>query len=167
MSKTKTTYYSELVDTKTAKCAYDFIKDNTQWVNSIYSKRAQKITRKGYSVNSDLNNNSIVDEFVIQLVDSAITNIEKIENRKQSDILGIYLNYYINGQDFCPNHSHPGSIQLVISLGATRRLNVGKKAYDMKSGDAIIFGSSTHGIPIEPEVKDGRISIAVFISKRI
>ncbi len=41
----------------------------------------------------------------------------------------IYLNYYKNGTDFCPGHSHRGSRQVVISLGTTRVLKVGKKDY--------------------------------------
>jgi hypothetical protein len=42
---------------------------------------------------------------------------------------------------------------------------VGKKDYSMKSGDAILFGSSIHGIPQNPDIINGRISIAIFIKK--
>ena len=42
-------------------------------------------------------------------------------------------------------------------------LKIGTKNYNMSSGDVIIFGSSNHGVPIEEEVTEGRISIAVFM----
>jgi len=35
----------------------------------------------------------------------------------------------------------------------------------MASGDGIIFGTAIHGIPKEPEITEGRISIAIFIRK--
>lgn len=76
---------------------------------------------------------------------------------------GVYLNYYRNGEMWTPNHSRPGTHQLVISLGATRTLEVTKKKIPMKNGDAILFGSATHGVPKEPEITTGRISIATFM----
>lgn len=59
-------------------------------------------------------------------------------------------------------YSHPGLVQIVISFGATRTLIIGKKEYNSKNGNVFIFGSSTHGVPKEPKIKDGRISIALF-----
>jgi len=32
---------------------------------------------------------------------------------------GIYLNYYQNGRDWTPNHSHKDMRQVIISLGAS------------------------------------------------
>jgi len=55
--------------------------------------------------------------------------------------------------------------KLYFSLGATRTLNVSNKTYDIQHCDAIIFGSSTHGIPRDSKIKDGRISIALFLEK--
>jgi hypothetical protein len=81
-------------------------------------------------------------------------------------ILGVYINYYRDGNDWTPNHSHPKQVQLIISLGATRTLTIGKKDYLMESGDVAIFGSSIHGIRKEPEVKEGRISIATFMLRK-
>ena len=78
---------------------------------------------------------------------------------------GIYLNYYRDGNDFCPNHSHKDTKQLVLSFGTVRPLTVGKKDYNLKSGDGILFGSSIHGIPQDSDITNGRISIAIFIRK--
>ena len=77
----------------------------------------------------------------------------------------IYVNYYKDGNMWTPNHSHKGTHQIVISLGATRQLKVGKKTFDMSSGSAIIFGGSIHGVPKQPDVKEGRISIATFMKR--
>lgn len=78
-------------------------------------------------------------------------------------ITGIYLNYYENETMWTPNHSHKGSHQLVISLGDSRILQVGKKEYDMINGSAIMFGSTIHGVPKMSMFKNGRISIATFM----
>lgn len=63
---------------------------------------------------------------------------------------------------YTPNHSHRGTHQLVLSLGGERTLNVGKTEYVMRGGDAIIFGSSVHGVKKEPGAEP-RISIATFM----
>lgn len=78
-------------------------------------------------------------------------------------LAGIYVNYYKDGEMYTPNHTHPGTHQLIISLGGTRTLNVGAKSYQMSHGDCILFGSSVHGVPKEPAVKNARISIAAFL----
>ncbi|AYV86144.1 MAG: hypothetical protein Solumvirus1_19 [Solumvirus sp.] len=95
---------------------------------------------------------------VTNFINRASTHV----NKSNIQHLGVYINYYQDGNDYTPNHSHPKQFQIVISLGATRTLNVGKKSYKLNNGDFIIFGSSVHGVPKEPEVKDGRISIATF-----
>ena len=82
---------------------------------------------------------------------------------QQFIIMGIYINYYENGEMYAPNHSHKETYQFILSLGVTRTLNVGKKSYLMKNGDGIIFGSSIHGVPKDSSVNNGRISIATFM----
>lgn len=77
-------------------------------------------------------------------------------------IFGVYINYYRDGTMYTPQHSHKGTHQLVISLGATRTLLIGKKQIRTSNGDAVLFGSSMHGVPKEPCDK-GRISIATFM----
>jgi hypothetical protein len=34
--------------------------------------------------------------------------------------------------------------------------------YALKSGDVIVFGASSHGVPKQLDVTEGRISIATF-----
>jgi len=74
----------------------------------------------------------------------------------------MYVNYYENGKMYTPMHTHKGTKQLVLSLGESRDLIIGKKTFTMKNGDAIIFGSSPHGVPVS-DTKKGRISIATFM----
>lgn len=89
--------------------------------------------------------------------------VSKLPKGPRYGILGVYLNNYENGLMYTPMHKHADTIQLVISLGATRTLKVGTKEYRMKNGDAVVFGSSIHGVPQEPSVTEGRISIATFM----
>lgn len=153
----KTQYFDNIFDPDTAQNAFIFLKDNIQWENGIYSKMKGKYSRKGYY--HDPISNTMVDIFINNLVHTALDKIGTCA------YYGVYLNYYQNGNDFCPNHSHKGTAQLVLSLGTTRTLTVGKTDYKMKSGDGIYFGSSIHGIKEEPEITEGRISIAIFICK--
>lgn len=134
-----------------ALALFCMLKENIQWDEGIRSKRG--FTRKAKALASG----------DIPEVDYIIADILEKLGKTNYLLLGIYLNYYENGDMWTPNHTHPGTHQLVISLGATRTLFVGKKDYKMENGDAIIFGSSIHGIPKEETVIEGRISIATFM----
>lgn len=157
MAKVSTQYFDHIFDEETSKNAFDFLEKNVPWEKGIYSKSKQQTSRYAYYHNPE--SNSTVDIFINNLVNIAMN---KVENYKY---YGVYLNYYRNGEDFCPNHSHKDTKQLVLSFGTSRTLTVGSKNYDMKSGDGILFGSSIHGIPKQPEITNGRISIAIFIPK--
>jgi hypothetical protein len=153
----KTQYFEQIFDADTAESTYTFLKDNISWEQGIYSKSKGKYSRKAYHHNPE--SDTIVDIFINNLVHTAL---DKVGN---CQYYGVYLNYYMDGTNFCPNHSHKGTKQLVLSFGAVRTLTIGKKTYEPKSGSGILFGSSIHGIPEEPEIEDGRISIAIFITK--
>lgn len=38
-----------------------------------------------------------------------------------------------------------------------------KKSYDINTGDVALFGSAVHGVPKDENIKNGRISIALFV----
>jgi len=156
-SADKTQYFEQIFDDETADNAYIFLKDNITWEDGIYSRMKRKHSRKAYY--HDGQSDTTVDLFITGLVNKALNKIGTCT------YYGVYVNYYQNGNDFCPRHSHKDTIQLVLSFGAIRTLTVGKKEYRMFPGDGILFGSSIHGIPEEPEIEDGRISIAIFIVK--
>lgn len=148
----KTTFVEHLIDADTANALFTVLRDEIPWEDGIKSKSG--FTRKAHSCN--MGNYPQVDSLITQALD-------KLAQTDAYAIFGIYLNYYRNGEDWTPSHNHPGTQQIVISLGATRTLNVAKKSYQMSSGSAIIFGSSQHGVPKEPTVLEGRISIATFM----
>ena len=134
-----------------ASSIFVLLRDSIEWEDGVPSRK-HGFTRKAKAL-------SVGD---YPLLDSLIVNtLRKLTNTNYA-IMGVYLNYYENGNMFTPNHSHPGSHQMVISLGETRVLTVGKKEYPMSNGDAIIFGSSIHGVPKSTSDK-GRISIATFM----
>lgn len=130
--------------------------ENVTWVKGIRSKNGPTRLVKPIDLAQDDDISQTIKSVVISALDS-------IPLQYNYAILGTYLNYYKDGSMYTPNHSHPKQHQLVISLGATRTLKIGQKEYKMANGDVILFGSSTHGVPIEPSVKEGRISIATFM----
>lgn len=146
----QTKFEENILNEDFATSLYYFLRENIEWEEGVRSKKGFTRKAKGLQIGE------------IPEIDNVILEtLSKISKNKYL-ILGIYLNYYENGEMWTPNHSHPGSHQLVISLGQTRKLSLGKKNYEMKNGSAIIFGSSTHGVPKDESV-EGRISIATFM----
>ena len=162
--KIPTRHYQTAFDSETADFAYTYLVNTIEWEDGVKSRRTG-FTRKAKAINFQS------DEVVQNLILGAIGMIDDPGNRDvvNSDqtkpsfaIGGIYLNYYRDGNDYTPSHSHE-TCQLIISLGATRTLRVGNTDLKSGHGDIIVFGRSLHGVPKEPEVKEGRISIAVFL----
>ena len=148
--KCYTTYKENVLTPDRATALYYFLEDNIQWEDGIRSRKGY--TRKAKPL--DMGDVPEVDQAIID-------SLHRLTNKNYA-ILGIYLNYYENGNMWTPNHSHKGTHQLVISLGQTRELNVTNKTYNMTNGSAIIFGSATHGVPKDESI-NGRISIATFM----
>lgn len=149
-SKCKTTFIENAVECNESKSLFMILRDVIQWQDGIRSRKGFTRKAKPIAPNS------------LPLVSETIKNVLKKLNKENYIIDHIYLNYYETGDMWTPNHSHKGTHQLVISLGGTRTLNVAKKDFKMKSGDAILFGSSIHGVPKEPN-SEPRISIATFM----
>lgn len=150
--KCKTVFLEKAIDTDLADQLYLFLKHNIVWEDGVKSK--QGFTRKAKALSfGDI---SEIDDVIVTVL-SKITTTNYIIN-------GIYLNYYENETMFTPSHSHKGTHQLVISLGDSRILTVAKKEYDMINGSAIIFGSAIHSVPRTNMPKNGRISIATFMT---
>ena len=152
----RTKVMHQLVNKEEATSWFDYLRENVTWGEGVRSKKG--FTRKAAPINlDDEESNYGLKEFVT-------TTLTKMGvDPATYDIEGIYLNYYEDGSMWTPNHTHPGLHQLVISLGASRTFVLGKKEYTVNNGDVVIFGSAVHGIPKEPEVTEGRISIATFM----
>lgn len=91
------------------------------------------------------------DDVVASAVETGLTKLGI-----KMKLHGCYLNYYKDGTFYTPNHSHPGTVQMVLSFsepGGERTLKVGKKDYLMQNGSGIVLGSSSHGVPKEGENK--------------
>lgn len=151
MYRQATLYCQQAVDANLATGLLEILKNDIQWEDGVRSRYG--FTRKAKAID--------IEEF--PQLHILISNVLKKMTSQNYAIYGVYLNYYENGRMYTPNHSHKGTQQLVISLGAARTLNLGKRSYHMQNGDAIIFGSSVHGVPKEPQVTEGRISIATFM----
>lgn len=148
----RTKLVKNAIDRDEASSLYVLLRDSIEWEAGIPS-RVHGFTRKAKSLS--MGDYPLLDQVIERALSKLTTN--------NYMVMGIYLNYYENGNMFTPNHSHPDSHQLVISLGTTRTLVVGKKEYPMENGDAIIFGSSIHGVP-KSNTTEGRISIATFMT---
>lgn len=148
--KCYTKYKENVIDKDRADGLYYHLKYNIEWEDGVRSRKGY--TRKAKPL--DMGDVPELDQVVIEVLKQLTTT--------NYAIMGIYLNNYEHGNMWTPNHSHKGTHQLVISLGQTRRLDVGTKHYNMTNGSAIIFGSSVHGVPKDNSV-EGRISIATFM----
>lgn len=147
----KTVFLNQAINNEEALNLFTILRDIIEWEDGIPSRK-HGFTRKAKPIS--IGDYPFIDD-IITLVLNRITTQNYLINH-------IYLNYYEDGDMFTPNHSHPGTHQLVISLGGTRTLNVATKSYNMKNGDAIIFGSAIHGVPKE-DTYEPRISIATFM----
>lgn len=158
MSRIYTEYFPSFLSKEIADYLYIELLNTVDWVDGIKGKKG--VTRLAKTIKTP-NDIESIGQIFLGILDYLKTN-SKLNKITDLAIFGLYLNYYRNGYDHAPKHSHPGTCQIIISLGATRTLNVGTKSYSLNSGDMILFGSSMHEVPIESEVKDGRISIATF-----
>ena len=92
-----------------------------QWTDGI------KNTRK--ACHYEMGTWDLLDKLIIQ-------SIKNLYDKSETEfILGVYMNFYRDGNDHAPAHSHPKQKQVIISLGATRTLQIGTKHYNMKNGD--------------------------------
>lgn len=162
-TKTQTQFFASVLERKEANELYVFLRDNIDWEDGIYSKKAARMSRKAYSPVSSIEVEEKDLGIYDKIIEDTVARCLKAVGRESHFVYGTYVNYYRDGTDFCPAHAHKGQVQLVLSLGTRRVLNVGEKQYPMDSGDCIVFGSSTHSIPIDATIREGRISIAVFL----
>lgn len=169
--RTYTKYHKEFIDPDYAWSLYYALEEGLPWDDGVRT-RSGKFTRSAWGILVTKVDDKVA--FVIDpeadrdLVGALIGLVTKVLDDLSVDInrLGeIYVNYYKDGTHYAPNHSHQKSDQVIISLGATRTLTIANKSYKMGNGDVAIFGSAMHGVPEEREVKEGRISIALFLDK--
>lgn len=158
MSRLSTMTIRQIISHDEAKNLYNVLLEG-KWDSGIKSRNGS--TRLARQVDLESNEGTHLLNIITEVLLAFKTVNPKIPDYA---IYGIYLNYYKNGEMYTPNHSHAKTHQLVISLGTSRNFTIGKKTIILNNGDAVLFGSSVHGIPKEPTVKNGRISIATFMA---
>jgi hypothetical protein len=124
---------------------------NLQWHDGIRT-RYGGITRKAYRIDHGTH----LFYYLSQYISSILLQYP------MGNVAGFYLNLYENGDMYTPTHKHVGSNQLIISLGATRSLLIGKQNIVCENGDVIIFGEQPHSVPKTTSHVGQRISIATF-----
>lgn len=152
MKPLRTQYIKAMIPEAQATTLFEVLRDTIEWEEGIRSKKG--FTRLAKSTN-------LVEYPEIR--ELILTSLKKFKLSCNYTIYGVYINYYRDGTMWTPNHTHKGTHQLVLSFGTTRTLNIGKKTFEMENGDAVLFGSSIHGVPKEENVMEGRISIATFM----
>lgn len=75
----------------------------------------------------------------------------------------IKMNWYPDGNSQVTDHRHD-IWTILVSLGSPRVLNVDYARVLMEDGDAILFGTQKHGVPVGPPTQGGRLSL-VFMFK--
>lgn len=130
---------------------FEYLKSNIQWVEGIRSRNGFTRKAKPLFFQEDINVWSMVDNILSKMDRKFVVN-------------SIYLNYYEDGEMYTPEHVHKDTWQLVISLGATRIFTLKSKKFSLENGDVVVFSDQKHGVPKAPGLKDGRISIATFMT---
>lgn len=70
-------------------------------------------------------------------------------------------NFYPDGNTSIALHQHD-FWSAILSLGAPRVFTVDGDPVLLNDGDVIVIGTQRHSVPKMPEVKDGRVSVAIF-----
>mmetsp|Transcript_151953 Transcript_151953/g.268302 ORF Transcript_151953/g.268302 Transcript_151953/m.268302 type:complete len:894 (-) Transcript_151953:7-2688(-) len=74
---------------------------------------------------------------------------------------GVLLNYYEDGKMMLGSHRHDCWTAL-FSFGSDRILTIDNTPLLCRDGDLINFGTQRHGVPLMPEISEGRITVPVF-----
>jgi hypothetical protein len=160
MSRQKFHHLKGSIDSDTAQNCFDQLKNTIDWNEGIKSKGRH--TRYAFGTNLQRLFDVLLKDFP-EVVSAIETTISEYSIRKLC--AGVYINYYKDKDDWTPNHTHPGTTQIIISLGGFRKFLYGKKEIVSENGDIIVFGSGSHGVPKSEIPTEGRISIALFMAQ--
>ena len=149
--------YKKFISNELSINYLNLIRDSSPWSEGIKSRNGISRLQCQYHILPDY-----IKEIILDLVNEAFTQLNFTRDENNGiGIDSIYLNYYRDGNDFCPKHQHLGTKQLLISLGSERNLYINNKVYKLESGSVIIFGEEFHQIKKEENIGE-RISIVVF-----
>lgn len=143
-----------------ARDLFEFLKNKAHWQIWEYAPKSRKIARFGpWDLPNELRR-------LIALIE---TNFE-VKIMKQA-----FLNYYANGEDYCPYHRDQyGTDTYTVSLGATRDFllkpdhpELPTEKFTLESGDLYLMEKAVHdghrhSVPKRKGVTEPRISILLF-----
>jgi len=75
----------------------------------------------------------------------------------------VKMNWYPDGVSQVTDHRHD-NWTILVSLGASRVLNVDYARVSMDDGDVILFGTQKHGVPVAPPSQGGRLSLVLMFA---
>jgi hypothetical protein len=147
-----TQVYLRFLDADECMAMFYYLKDNIPWGESTITRYGGR-TRLGCSYQSGRD----------KIIDNFIKKIDATKPPGQYSLVGVYLNYQRDGEEYTPRHNHEGGFQQLICLGpAKRKFVIGKLSQILGNGDVAIFGSAKHGLPKDTKCREERISIATF-----
>lgn len=73
----------------------------------------------------------------------------------------LVCNWYPDGRASIGAHSHP-FWSAILSFGEPRVFMLDGEPFLLGDGDLLVFGTQKHGVPKMPDVRDGRLSVAIF-----
>lgn len=144
-----------LENTDKADKLFNIILQQIQWTKTDYFKR--------HTAHYEFN----INELNIVLAD--------IEKQLKRNVAGVFLNYYVNGDEYAPYHADKYDCDTcLISLGTTRTLRYKKNTtkentdFVLNSGDLLfvpneINNNYKHSLLKTKKINNSRISILVFL----
>lgn len=156
--------YPEFIDASTADNYMDLFRLRVCWVTFNPSPNS-RLVQKWEPENCDEIINDILFSIIKRLKDECHV----------TECTGVFMNNYINGQDYCPYHKDQYDKDVyTISLGSSRDLLIKKdgpgqraERTTLESGDLYYMSEELnkdykHSIPKRKNIKGSRISLVFF-----
>lgn len=137
-----------------------YLRDNIEW--KVYYNLNNKILRKVQIFK--INENLILDD-IIQTCLFSLSNKQADLKFKFENIVSIYLNYLSDGSNYIPDQIHHGFKEILIFLGADRKIMIADHHFHCFSGDFLIFDSTNNGIRKYCNVFKETLIIHLFLHK--
>lgn len=97
--------YKKFMNEWAALHVFESLKNSSMWNDGIKSRYGISRKQCHYDILPEY-----LQSLILELVNIAFTELNFIRDENNGiGILSIYLNYYRNGDDFCPKHRHLGT----------------------------------------------------------
>lgn len=142
---------------------YNILRKELNWVPAVLRKRNKDtgtvtVTQKKTGKRMNCSFRSL--RTGVPALDELLESVRISLNIQDPDAY-LVCNYYANGRSTIGNHQHD-FWSAILTFGASRVMLVDNRPVVLHDGDLIVLGTQKHGIPKQPHIKQGRVSIAVF-----